>query len=469
MTKALAAAVLAAAVALTAGASARGAGAACPATNHPNELVLVGGSGQTAQLGKQFGSTLQVELANSNGCALTGNVAGVTVEFDAPSSGAGGIFASTGTRIASVGTDSQGVATSPPFVANFTTGDYGVVARSSYGNVTFGLTNTASGLPSSISASSGSGQQASAGTEYAQPLQAHVTDADGDSVQGAAVTFTVLPGETGAGGAFLGAATVQTDSSGTATAPPLLANASAGRFTVTASTDGLSAVATFDLDNHAAPMTVAVTGPADPAGKVEAAYAQPLRVHVADATGAPVEGASVAFGISPSSTGAGATFAGGAVQATVLTDADGDAASPQLTAGKVSGSFTATAAVAGAPAAVFTLTNVAGRAASVVVGAADGSSATVGTRFATPLAVTVTDADGNPVKGATVVFTAPAHGASGHFRKSNRRAHARTNAKGIAVAPRLTANAGAGGFAVLVTVKGAPAARAAFALVDLPR
>jgi hypothetical protein len=50
-----------------AGGSALGAGRACPASNPPNELVLAAGSGQQAQLGKQFAQSLQVQLANTNG------------------------------------------------------------------------------------------------------------------------------------------------------------------------------------------------------------------------------------------------------------------------------------------------------------------------------------------------------------------------------------------------------------------
>ncbi len=99
MKRALALTGLTVAVALAAsGAGARAASSACPTSNPPNELVLAGGSGQQAQLGKPFAQNLQVALANTNGCPLTGNLAGVTVNFDAPGSGASGIFASSGSR-----------------------------------------------------------------------------------------------------------------------------------------------------------------------------------------------------------------------------------------------------------------------------------------------------------------------------------------------------------------------------------
>src|SRR5438093_633769 len=111
------------------GSGAGAAGSACPASNSPNELVLAGGSGQQAQLGKQFAQNLQVQLANTNGCPLTGDLAGDDVTFDAPGSGPSGSFAGSGSREAVVGTNGQGIATAPLFTANFTAGNYTVDAH----------------------------------------------------------------------------------------------------------------------------------------------------------------------------------------------------------------------------------------------------------------------------------------------------------------------------------------------------
>ena len=445
-------------------------GTACPAVNNPNELVLVGGSAQTAQLGKQFQAPLQVALANTNGCPLTGSLAGVAVEFDGPASGPSGIFASSGTHIAVVGTDAQGTATAPPFTANDTAGEYSVDAQSDYGTVNIDLGNTASGVPTAIATLAGSDQQATVGAQYAQALQARVTDANGNPVPGAVVGFTVVPGPTGAGASFLGGgpASAVTNSSGVATAPPLLAGAMPGRFTVTASTDGLSSVAVYSFDNHASAMALNVMADADPVATVNTRFRNALRARVVDGGGQPVEGASVMFAIAPASSGAGASFVGGAAQATELTGVDGIATTPAILANKVAGAFTVTATVVGAPAAVFSLKNVAARAASIAVGAAGESSTTVDTRFPVPLAVTVTDKNGNPVVNAKVVFAAPRSGATGRFTHTRRRVTVTTGLKGIAVAPRFTANGVPGGFVVMVTVVGSPA-RAAFALVNAPR
>src|SRR5262245_54093804 len=104
----------AAAGVLAAGTGSAGAAATeCPASNPPNELLLFSGSPQTAQLGQAFQTSLQVRLANSNGCPLTGQLAGITVTFVAPGGGASGTFAGSGSTVAYVGTDDNGIATAP--------------------------------------------------------------------------------------------------------------------------------------------------------------------------------------------------------------------------------------------------------------------------------------------------------------------------------------------------------------------
>lgn len=359
--------ILAAALAAPAASGpASAAGSTCPEPNPPNELVLLGGSPQTAQLGQPFAAALQVQLANSSGCPLTGNLAGVSVEFNAPGSGPSGIFAGSGSHEAIVGSDAQGVATAPAFTANDTAGSYTVEARSSYGSVALHLANTASGLPAAIATAGGSRQRATVNSRYAHPLQARVTDANGNPVQGATVSFAIPLGPTGATASFLGGvaqATEVTGSNGIATSPMLHTDTTAGSFTATASADGTSDVATFRLRADAA------------------------------------------------------------------------------------------------------------RPATITAGAASGESTLTRTRFHVPLAVTVADRYGNPVRHAAVVFAAPRQGASGFFKKghhASRVVRVTTNADGIAVAPRFTANRIAGGYIVRVTIKGA-LARASFALVNNPR
>lgn len=474
------------AVAALAGASTASAtGTACPASNPPNEIVIDGGSGQTAQLGTTFATSLQVKLANTNGCDLTGNLAGVNIDFVAPADRASGIFASTGTNVAGAGTDASGVATAPAFTANDTAGSYSVHAESDYGSVKLYLTNTASGLAASISAAGTASQTATINALYPSALQARVTDANGSPVQAATVTFQVVPGVTGAGGIFLGEqASASTRADGIATAPPLLANEKPGRFTAVASVAGVSAVAIYTLDNHAATQTVTIA----PNGLTATAtvarrFTAPLEARVLDANGQPLEGASVTFTIttpaaagSTGSSGAGANFLSGGTQANELTDANGVASSPPLLANTAAGAFTAVATTSsGTQPLIYKLRNLAAKPNTIMAGAASGESTRTGTRFPIRLAVTVDDRYGNPVADATVGFRAPRRGSSGHFTtrrhaatKKTRLATVKTNREGIAVAPPFEADRKAGGYIVTATVKRA-GKHVAFALLNVAR
>ena len=361
---AVAAGMLSLAIALGAGSARAAAAGSCPSWNPPNAIELAAGSAQTGQLGKPFQAAMQVKLASTNGCPLTTDLAGIYISFAAPTTGASGTFASNGSKRVLVGTDSQGVATAPAFTANDTEGAYIVDAESDYGTVEIYLVNTADGLPATIAPTGPLGEKATVTGRYPRPLQTRVTDANGNPVPGAPVSFTIAASDTGAGASFpggTGQATEQADANGLATAPPLVAGRTAGTFTVTASSGG----------------------------------AQPLD---------------------------------------------------------------------------YTLTNLAGAPVAIAAGAADGQSAPVGSRYLVRLAVTVTDTQGNPVAGATVLFAAPAHGPSGRFKKpaaaGTRIVRVETNANGIAVAPPFVANRRPGGYAVTASTSHK---RTAFALVNRPR
>jgi hypothetical protein len=367
----------AATVLLTGAGSANAGEDECPSSNPPNMLAVAAGNPQTAQLGQAFETNLQVALANSNGCPLTGQLAGVAVDFSAPANGASGTFATSGTNRVTVGTDATGVATAPTFSANDTAGSYTVQASSNYGRVLLSLTNTASGVPASIAASGPESRAAAVNSLYGRPLRAQVLDANGSPVQGVSVTFSLGAGAGDSGGAE----------------------------------------------------------------------------------------------------SAGASFLDGTSQATASTNSLGQATSPPFIANSIAGRFTASAAVAGRALSVrYALRNLAGSPTTIIAGGGSGQSAPTGARFSIRLAVTVSDANGNEVAGATVAFTAPARGPSGHFashpagsphsNRKSRTVRVKTNGKGVAIAPAFTANHKPGGYIVIATTGGR---RAAFALVNRPR
>jgi hypothetical protein len=211
----------------------------------PAELAVLAGSAQSATVGTAYTTPLQVQVADAYGNLLA--LAGIAVTFTAPAMGAGGAF--SGSTTVTTMTDSNGIATAPvALTANHKAGSFAVTATTGgLLGTAFNLTNTP-GQAAAIVALSGTPQTAPVGTAYANPLQAAVTDMFGNPVSGALVTFTVHA-TAGAGGVFAGSATVTTDSNGIATAPSLTANDTAGSFTVTATTAGVSKPATFHLTN----------------------------------------------------------------------------------------------------------------------------------------------------------------------------------------------------------------------------
>lgn len=448
------------------------AASTCPAYNPPSELVLADGTPQSAPLGTPFQTAFRVAVAAANGCPITTPLAGVAVTFTAPGNGPSGVFSSSGTSAALVGTDASGTATAPPFTANMLPGGYLVVATSALGSVVFSVVNTPSGVPATIEPLSPASQSAAVGARFAKPLRAEVLDAAGEPVEDASVAFSLGTGATFDGGAPQ--VTEPTNDSGIATSPPLAAGEVAGTFTATATVAGVTVPARFTLHDAAAkPPRLSLVGHGTRSAVVGTGYRSRIEVKARDGEGRPLPNATVTFSLGASSSaaaggagaGAGASFVGGAPQATATTNAQGVAVSPRFSANTTAGSFTATATLTGGGTVAVTLHNRPGPARSLMPGAAADESTTIGTRFPIRLAVTVTDADGNPVAGVRVRFSAPAAGAGGRFAHGRRIVIARTNASGIAEAPALVANRRTGGFVVRATAAGHSAA---FALVNQP-
>jgi adhesin/invasin len=457
----------------------------CPASNPPNELVLGAGTPQTAQLDTGFANPLQVELVNTDGCPITTTVTGTAVTFTAPASGPGATFAASGSSTLTVGADASGSASVQMLTANDTPGSYTVTASSAYGSVSFSLTNTAAGIPATITPLAPTSQRATVNGRYSQPLAVRVLDARGTPVVGATVTFSLASAAgagAGGGSAAAGAnfddgtsqAMETTNADGVATSPGFSANATSGAFTARATVGHVTEPARFALDNLAAkPHTITPFGSSSRTATVATHYAHPLRVAVRDAAGQPVAGVTVTFTLGSASTtgaaaasgGAGATFTGGATQATATTGTHGIATSPRLAANDEAGSFTATASSTGASrVALFHLHNRAGAPSAVTAGVGAAQSTATATRFEIPLAVTATDTHGNKVQGVRVTFTAPSSGPGGSFPDGRTTVTVRTNSSGIAIAPPFTANSQAGGYIVTATVKGGRPV--AFALVN---
>jgi subtilisin-like proprotein convertase family protein len=210
-------------------------------------IFAYGGSGQSTGIATNFATPLKALVKDASGNAL----AGASVTFTAPASGASGTFAG-GSRTYTGTTDASGIVTATAFTANTTAGSYTVTATTSVSSLVanFNLTNTA-GNPNSISATSGNNQNGNINATFAQPLVATVYDVGSNVVSSQVVTFTAPT--SGATGAFAGGSNVYvgtTDASGRVTTTLFTANSTTGTYAVTATVAGVSTPASFTLTNN---------------------------------------------------------------------------------------------------------------------------------------------------------------------------------------------------------------------------
>jgi protocatechuate 3,4-dioxygenase beta subunit len=358
--------------------------------------------------------------------------------------------------------------------------------------------------PNQMTLVAGTPQTAILQSAFASGLQVALTNSDGCPVTSAAagIPVTFSAPSSGASGVFSisgsNTVTVGADASGSVAAPTFTANTAAGSYTVTASSQYGSVP--FSLTNTAAgvPARIVAIPLKRRSARAAGRFPEPLQVRVLDAGGNPVAGTTVTFTLGSATAGAcgtsiaaSASFAGGGAQATATTDASGLATSAAFTANTAAGSFTATASVSsaggsgsegagkgGGPTVTplsFSLSNLAGKPTKIAPGVGSTQSTPAGSAFPIRLAVTVTDADKNPVPGALVTFSAPAAGGRFTLRSHGSRRHrarvsyphtvaVKTSGCGIAVAPPFTASRQPGGYIVKASAK--PARSAAFALVN---
>jgi hypothetical protein len=195
------------------------------------------------------------------------------------------------------------------------------------------------------------------------------------------------------------------------------------------------------------PPTIAITagtGTTPQSTQVGTAFTTALSVTVTS-NGAPSSGVSVTF-TAPASGASGVFTTSGTATETDPTNSSGVATASAFTANTDAGAYTVTASTSGTTAtASFSLTNTAGTAASLAATGGTPQTVAVGATSA-PLVAQVTDADGNPVQGVSVTFTAPASGASGSFTSTTSNTEPDvTDVNGNATAADFVANSTQGG------------------------
>jgi uncharacterized protein len=214
-------------------------------TGTPASITATAGTPQSATVGTAY----SVKMSAVVNDASNNPVAGVTVTFTAPSTGATGTFAN-GTHVKTAVTAANGVAVASVFTANTKAASYTVTATvSSLPPANFSLTNTA-GAPASIAATAGTPQSTPAGTAFPVKMAAMVKDAFNNPVPNLTVTFTAP--SSGATGTFANGTHVKTAvtaANGVATASVFTANNTKGSYQVQGTTGSLPA-AIFSLTNQ---------------------------------------------------------------------------------------------------------------------------------------------------------------------------------------------------------------------------
>src|SRR5207302_2274093 len=266
--------------------------------------------------------------------------------------------------------------------------------------------NVTAAAAASIAPSAGDHQTATVGTAVATPPAVIVRDQFNNPVAGVAVTFAPAAGS----GSVSPTTPILTNASGVAALTSWTLGTTAGTNTLTASSNGLAgSPVTFTAQGAAGPATqIAGNAGSGQAATVGTAVATPPSVIVRDQFANPVAGVAVTF----ATTGDNGTVDPATA---VTTNANGVAAANswtlgsaaktdtlRVTASGLTGSpvtFTAAATAGGPSAAQSTVT-----AAPATITAGAGSST---------ITVTVRDANGNPVSGATVtLMVTPATGST---------------------------------------------------------
>ncbi len=318
----------------------------------PASITAAGGTPQSATVNTPFGTALQAVVKDASNNLLSG----VMVTFSAPSTGATASF--SGSSTATAVTNSSGIATASALTANGQAGTYTLTASvagvTSPGNFT--LTNT-TGSPATITATAGTPQSTSVNNAFGAALQALVKDSGNNPLGGVTVAFAAPP-VTGVTGTFSGSptATAVTNASGIATAPVLTANSQAGTYTVMASVAGVTTKASFSLTNlSGTPASITANAGTPQAATVNSTFGTSLQVLVKDASSNLLSGVTVTF--TAPATGATASFSGSAI-ASAITNSNGIATAPVLTANAQAGSYTIMASATGVSTpANFSLTN----------------------------------------------------------------------------------------------------------------
>ncbi len=382
----------------------------------PSAMTIVSGNNQTDSVRAAL-APLSVRVSDS----FNNPVSGASVSWT--KSGGGSLGSATTT------TNSDGIATNS-YTLGAVLGTETVTAAAGSAAATFTFTANG-GRPASIVAVSGGGQSGRISQALGSPLVVKVTDASGNPVRDAAITWTAQNATI--------ASTTPSDASGQASANVQLGNV-VGSATVTAAIAGGVSVGFTATVQAGTPASILVS--TQPTNGVANQPLAPIGVALRDAGNNPADGTvTIALAGNPT----GATLGGTLSQGTT----NGAASFGNLTIDRVGAGYTLRVSINGLTATTKPFDVTAGRAARMTIVAGDSASATVNTMVATPPSVKLVDASNNPIVGARVKFS-PTDG-SGSVSPGD---SVTTNAQGIATLASWTLGTAMGTQAVVASSPG---------------
>lgn len=397
----------------------------------PSTIATNGGTGQSVVVGTAVLTPPAVIVKDR----FTNPVPGVFVVFTIASGG--------GTIVGNaVTTNSAGIAAVTSWTMGTTVGTNTLTAVAQSGGitgnpVTFSATATA-GAAARLTAVGSTSLAGTVAKALTPVPQVKVTDASGNAVAGAVVTFTP------SAGSLIGpVGSKTTDAAGLASPDVWLLGPVAGSYTLTAASSGVTS-ATFTA---AASADVANTMSIVSGNSQSALAGRPVAIEpsvkVVDVHNNAVAGIEVLFEV--------ASGGGTAVGRRVTTNAQGTATVGGWTLGDAVGSNTLVASVQTVGVSVgsvtFTATGTAGAASTMTASAGQSQTAAAGTAVATAPSVVVRDARGNAVAGVAVTFTVGSGGGTVVGGTAT------TNASGIAAVTSWTLG-GSGGTQTLIASSG---------------
>lgn len=406
--------------------------AAATSAAAPSTIAVSAGDNQTVVAGGTVPTAPAVLIKDK----FDNPVPGVTVIFT-PASGSGSVTNS------GVNTNASGIATVGSWTLGTSAGTnrLSALALSSglSGNpVTFTASGT-TGVVASLSATTSTTLSGTVGAAVTPIPTVRVTDANGNPVSGAMVTFAASTGS-----AIVGATSKATAANGTASPDGWTLGTTAQTYTLTASVTGATPVNFSATATAGAAASVSISAGNNQTASVGRTLPIDPAVRVADAQGNPVAGAAVTFEV----------IAGGgtAVSRNATTNASGIATVGAWTLGDAPGVNTLRATVTGnnitGNPILFSATATAGVATAMSVQSGNNQIGTAGAVLAIAPSVVVRDSRGNAVSGVTVTFTT----STGSGTVST--PIALTNAAGVASAGSWTLGATAGIQTLTATLAG---------------